>query len=108
MTNGAFQSSQSSQSSQYNEKHGRKLILEVRREGTIDEEAISVLSVLRGVISKLRRLQFLFFFLYSIFCLEFGRRRRVNGAAISAQAAPQGGQPSRMVGMCVRLGLGLA
>ena len=72
MTNGAFQSSQSSQSSQYNEKHGRKLILEVRREGTIDEEAISVLSVLRGVISKLRRLQFLFFFCIPFFALNSG------------------------------------
>ena len=62
MTNGAFQSSQSSRSAQYNKKHGRKLILEVRREDTIDEEAISALSVLRGLIIEPSPPSFSFFF----------------------------------------------
>ena len=88
--------------------HGHKLILEVRREQSIDEEAISVLRALRATRSHIRSfaaLQFLFFlfsFLYSIFCLEFGCRATCQWCRDIGQSGPQGGQPSRVVGMCVR------
>lgn len=90
MTNGAFQSSQSSLYSLYNEKHGHKLILEVRREGTIDEEAISVLSVLRGVIIEASPPSISGFFLYSLFCLEFGRRATCQWCRDIGPSGPPG------------------